>query len=128
MKTNNEDLLVIDGTRATLNMATSKTLQPIPLNQIVNFGIQIFFTGSPTGNFKLQVSNDPGRIMDPIESEQYATVTNWTDVANSAFTVSAAGDVYWDVQNSGAAWVRAVWTPTGGSGTITSARAVVKGA
>lgn len=79
------------------------------------------------GNFKLQVSNDLGQINSQSRTMQDSNVVNWSDVANSAFTVSAAGDVFWDVQNAGHRWVRVVWTATGGSGTITSAKVNGKG-
>lgn len=123
MRVNNQDLLINSPT----DLSSSFEMQPIWLGHIVNYGIQIFFTGTPGGNFKLQVSNDPGHPNSQSDEEKVEGVDHWTDVADSAFTVSAAGDVYWDVQNSGSEWVRVVWTQTSGSGTITSARCKVKG-
>jgi hypothetical protein len=122
MRIFNEDL-TFDST----NLASSVTSEPIFLGHIPDYSIQIFFTGTHGGNFKLQVSNDKGNPQAALEVNVDYEITHWTDVADSAFTVAAAGDVFWDVQNSGARWVRVVWTQTSGSGTITSAKANGKG-
>lgn len=97
----------------------------------ISFGIQVFFTGTPTGNFKLQASCDSA--INAISSGNYSGTnlpTNWTDVANSTFTVSAAGNVEWDYDAPGFNWVRVVYTDTS-SGTstaiITSSTANIKG-
>lgn len=130
MRINNEDLLVVDGTRATVSLASSSNLRPLWLGHVLNYGIQLVFTGTPDGTFKLQVSNDRGQPEASGDAQKYAGVTNWTDVADSSQTISAAGNVYYDVQLSGAEWVRVVWTASGaGSGTptLTSARAKIKG-
>lgn len=112
---------------ASTDLSSAQTSQAIYLGHIVDYAIQIFFTGTPGGNFKLQVSNDEGEIDSQTRLVQSRNVVNWTDVADSAFTVAAAGNVFWDVQNAGHRWVRVVWTATSGSGTITSARVNGKG-
>lgn len=131
MKTNNEDLLEIDGTRATVSLAASANLKPMWLGDIIAAGIQLVYTGTPAGNFKVQVSNDKGQPTAASEAQQYAGVTNWTDLAApAAITVSAAGNSYFNLDHLGAEWARIVWTATGaGSGTptLTIARLKVKG-
>lgn len=129
MRVNNENLLEIDGVAAPIDLSTSQNLKPVWLGHIVNYSIQLVFTGTPAGNFKLQVSNDPGRPDASSEVEQSAAVTHWTDVVDSASTVSAAGDIMYDVINSGTEWVRVVWTATGAGTTpvLTHARCKVKG-
>lgn len=127
MRINNEDLLDVDGTRTTPSMATSFNLKPVYLGHICNYSIQLVFTGTPGGNFKLQMSNDLGRIDAASEAEQEASISHWTDIADSAQTISAAGDHAWQVENAGYRWVRVVWTQTSSTGTLTNAVANVKG-
>lgn len=122
MRVNNEDLL--DGQPLSLN--SNQNLSAIWLGHIANYAIQLVFTGSPIGNFKLQASNDD---VDPRlpQSDIESKIVNWTDVLDSAQAITAAGDHMWTVENAGYTWVRVVWTQTGGSGDLTSARAYVKG-
>ncbi len=125
MRTENKDLLTIDNVRATVSLAASHNFPPVSLKSIVNCGLQAVFTGTPNGTFTLQVSNDEGYKKSgapnmPVESSQFLMIDNWTTVANSGFTVAAAGDIYYDYTNGGALWCRIVWTALGaGSGTPT---------
>lgn len=116
------DVLNIDS-----DLSTSQTSEPVWLGHIANYSIQIFFSGTPGGNFKLQMSNDLGNPQANIEADRDFGIDNWTDIADSALTVAAAGDVAWNYRDAGYRWVRVVWTQTSGSGTITSIRFNVKG-
>ena len=84
------------------------------------YSIQVVFTGTPTGSFKLQASADPAA-----QSVAYlgknSLPTNWTDepTASSTKTVSAAGSVMWNISWPGYNWVRVVYTDTSG-GTSTA--------
>jgi autotransporter adhesin len=73
------------------------------------------------------MSNDLGRPEAAKEDNRDFKISNWTDIADSAQTISASGDHAYQVENSGYRWVRLVWTQTSGSGTITSARFNCKG-
>lgn len=123
MRVNNENLLDDSG---PLDLSVSQNLQPIWLGHIMHYSIQLKYTGSPAGTFKLQASNDPGRINSSDASNQ-APISNWTDVADSAITISAAGDCMYTVENAGYNWVRVVYTASSGSGSLTVARSYVKG-
>lgn len=130
MRVQNQDLLEIDGSRATVSLAANANLKPIWMGHVINASIQLVFTGTPDGSFKLQVSNDPGSMHSASEAQQYAGLTNWTDVADSSQTISAAGNLAYELQNNGFEWVRVVWTAsTAGSGTptLTVARSKIKG-
>ena len=92
-------------------MNTTLNSEAIPLQQVIGFAIQIVFTGTPTGVFKLQSSVDANSgNNNPV---------NWTDVANSTFTVTAAGNVEWNVTDCFYNWVRVVYTDSSG-GTSTA--------
>lgn len=127
MRVNNEDLLEIDGVRNTVSLGANAVLKPIWLGHICNYAIQMTFTGTPNGTFKLQASNDQGRPNASSEAEQSAAVTTWTDISGSAQPISAAGDHMYQVENAGYTWVRVVYTYNSGTGTITAARCNVKG-
>lgn len=127
MKINNEDILEIDEVRSTLDMGASFTSKPIYLGHISDYSIQLIFTGSPVGSFSLQVSNDAGRISANSEANQYAGVSNWTDLMGSSQSITASGDHTWVAKGAGYLWVRVVYTRVSGSGTLTSARANLKG-
>lgn len=126
MRVKNENLLDDSG---PLDLLVNQNLRPIWLGHIANYAIQLVFTGTPVGSFKLQASNDVGQINSEGATTQVAGVTQWTDITDSALSVTAAGDIMWTVENAGYTWVRVVWTATGGSSspTLTSARCYVKG-
>jgi hypothetical protein len=122
MRVNNENLLDESG---PLDASVNQNLPPVWLGHIMHYSVQLVVAGSPAGTFKLQASNDPGRINSTTSSNQ-VPITNWTDLSIST-TISAAGTVLLRDSNCGYNWVRVVWTPSSGTGSITSARAYVKG-
>jgi hypothetical protein len=98
---------------------------PMQLQNALGYAIQVFFAGTPTGTFKLQSSCDnPANVTASGGKASQFNPTNWTDIANSSFTVAAAGDCEWNITWDMGAWVRVVYTD-GSSGastaTITSA-------
>jgi hypothetical protein len=129
MKINNENILEIDGTSATVDLSSSANLKPIWLGHVAIAAIQLVFTGTPAGSFKLQASCDKGNPSAASEAQQYSGVSNWTDVADSSETISAAGSLLWNIADPGYQWVRVVWTATGAGTTpvLTIARCVTKG-
>lgn len=119
------DNFITAGTQTDMSMSFNST--PVWLGHIINYSIQLFFSGSPNGTFKLQLSDDVGNPSLP-PTEQYAGVDHWTDFNGSSQTIVASGDHMWEVINSGSRWVRFVWTRNSGTGTLTSARFDIKGA
>lgn len=81
------------------------------------FSFQTVLTGAPVGTLKLQMSNDVGTITSAADHTGLGVV-NWTDITGSSFAVAAAGNWGWDYTVPGFRWVRLVYTPTSGTGTI----------
>lgn len=81
-----------------------------------NLGIQLNWTGTPTGTFAFQVSADYAQT-------QEGTVQNpghWVTLTVTP-TISAAGSAdqaYVDLNQLSSQWVRIVYTRTSGSGTL----------
>ena len=108
---------------ASTVMNTTLNSQALQLENMFGYAIQIVFTGTPTGTFKLQSSCDPVTKANKVFGANGAVVytpTNWTDIANSSFTVAAAGNVEWNVTDVGYNYVRVVYTDgsSGGSTAI----------
>ena len=90
-------------------MASSINGPDINVNLYQDFSVMIKWTGTPTGTFKLQCSNDVGD-----------SVTDWEDVPGSSLAVAgAAGQQVYNYTRAPFRWVRLVWTASSGSGTFT---------
>jgi hypothetical protein len=81
------------------------------LQESVAYSIQIVITGTPTGSFKLQSSDDPVAAATAVFLKSGLPI-NWTDIASSSQAVTAAGSIIWDKSWPGFNWVRAVYTDT----------------
>lgn len=114
-------------TFGTVTMPSSGviTSQPITIAQCFGFSVQIFWTGTPVGNWSLQGSDDAGFI------EPNGTVTgvsHWSTVLNSTTAAGgAAGDFVINFEGSYFRWFRVVYAATSSTGTITSAICATKG-
>ena len=100
------------------SMASSFSSDVQQLDHIYGFSIQIVFTGTPSGAFKVQVSND--------EVETEGQVTNWSDVAGSSTSISTAGDLTYNYDGIFSKWVKVVYTRVSGTGTA-NAQLYMKG-
>jgi len=124
MKIGNDNI-----TFSSNDLSASRTSQAIGIQHVVNYAVQLVFTGTPAGNFKLQGSCDEGNPTANTEATRSVDIVNWTDVADTTLTVSAAGNIMYDVTNAGYNWFRVVYTATGAGTTpvLTSARFNTKG-
>ncbi len=125
MKHNNSSII-----ETAQSLATNWESDPIFIDRWEMYAIQLVFTGTLTGTFKLQYSNDTG-VETTDHSEPVAvgiddSAWNWTDVADSSSAVSAAGNILYEDMSSACRWVKVVWTAGSGSGSLTVARINLK--
>ena len=90
------------------DMSSSFLSEPILLDQIYGYSFQAVFTGSPNGTFKIQCSND--------DVNSSSSVVGWSDVGSSSQAISAAGDLFYNIDAAFYKWVRIVYTRSSGSG------------
>lgn len=118
---------------ASEDLSSGFNSDAIWLGHIAQYSIQIAYTGNDStplsGTFKLQGSNDFGR--ESVNRADSELLTNWTDIDNSSVSVSSLSDSptteLWNEGNVGYRWVRLVWVASSGDGSLTSARANLKG-
>jgi len=109
MRIMNDDLL--NGVAFTLN--TNYTGDTQTMEHLIGCAIQLVWTGTPAGTFKLQASLDK---------------TNWADVPSMTQAAGgAAGNLLWNVVDLMSPWVRVTYTFTSSTGTLTVARMNSKG-
>lgn len=81
-----------------------------------NIGVQLNFSGTPTGSFQIQVSADYAQ--DGEGNVQNGG--NWIPVLlpSSPAASGSAGVIYIDLNQLSAPWIRVVYTRVSGSGTL----------
>ena len=123
MKSNTIQML----TNAVMTGTSTVNSDPIELDQIYGFAIQVTWTGAAVGSFKLQASCDaPGRTTQTSNGGP-DSVTNWSDITGTSQAVSGTpGNFMWNINGCFYRYVRLVYTNSSAAGTF-SAKAVVKG-
>jgi len=102
-----------------VSMTTNRTSTPVHIQYTDNVGIQFVWTGSPTGTFGVDVSNTATLNQD-------GTISGgtWTSLVllspNTPQATGSAGNGYIDLSQLSAAFVRATYTYSSGSGTLTA--------
>lgn len=96
------------------------TSSPIGLATIRDAGIQLIWTGTPTGTFTFEISND----FNPREQNAFAAANTgtWTPLTVDRAPTNPAGsaaNTAMDLSTIPYRWVRAKYTRTGSSGTLT---------
>jgi len=104
--------------QTAVDLSSSYNFNAIYLGHARFAAIQLVFTGTPQGEFKLQASNDRGNVQKSTETGRSSDVVNWTDISGSVQNVTEAGNHMWCFELTPFRWVRVVWTQTGGSGTL----------
>lgn len=84
----------------------------ILFQSVVDLSIHTFFTGAPTGNLYIEVSND--------ETNNPASVTNWITLSGSNYAIASAVQLMYELDGIKNKWFRLVYIPSGGNGTLTA--------
>ena len=98
---------------SAVDCSVSQISAPINVQIYPDISAQAVFTGAPNGTLKWQASDD------------LITPTNWTDIPSltnytiNSIAVSAAGAYLFPELPVAYQFVRMVWTPTSGTGTMT---------
>jgi hypothetical protein len=108
------------------DLSTTANSKPFSTKNLDAVSIQAVWTGTASGTFKVQESNDRA-LADGVNQP---APTNWTDVTGSSVAIAggAGSPLTFDIAPAAALWYRVVWTRTGSSGTLTSLRVNGKGA
>lgn len=125
MKYSNLSLFAAGVTSVTLN--ANWTSKPFRLELRDGGSIQLNWTGTPSGTFKVQCSNDAGQTTDSGNPDSVTGLNNWTDITGAtAAAGGAAGSAVFDITTQ-VRWVRVVYTFSASTGTLTNAQAHSKG-
>jgi len=94
------------------------------LDSIWGYSIQAVWTGTPNGTIKLQASSDPIN-----QANQVNSPINWTDIANSAQVITAAGNFMWNITSTSYNYVQLVYldASSGSSTAVLNANFNAKG-
>jgi hypothetical protein len=114
----------LDFGTTTLNSSTIES-QILSLLTETGFAVQITWTGTPTGNFLIQGSCDPGQVGN---GGVVSGVSNWATISGTTVAAGGApGSLLINLQNQYYRWFQVVYQGVSGTGTITSANYSFKG-
>ena len=110
------------------NMSVSSIVSSVSSIEFLDdVGIQLNWSGSPTGTFSVQVSADYSQDTSSPPNVTNAgnwaplVLTYWTGsafVTTTAIPTSLGSPIYLDLALLSAPWIRTVYTKTSGSGTL----------
>lgn len=103
---------------------TNTNSQALELLNMFGYSIQAKITGTPTGELKLQGSDDKFLFANPVQPEQ---VTTWNDIHGSAVTVTSSGVTTWNATDALYNFVRLVYTDASGSTSTATMTATFNG-
>jgi hypothetical protein len=97
---------------------------PYFLDQDYGYGIQLVWTGSVTGTFTVEISNDVG-VSNP--DGTVSGVTNFTTLSNSSQAITNAGNLFYNVNLAFYRWVRIAYAHGSGGTASLNGRIQAKG-
>lgn len=83
------------------------------LDEAVSYSVQAVITGTMTGTVSLQASND-------VLSNNLTSPINWTTIPETISSVNNTGTYMVNVEFPAYSWVRLIYTPISGTGTMTA--------
>lgn len=96
---------------ASGSLASTLTGDSHGVAQFSTGSVQAVWTGTPTGDFTIEVSNDAPNT----------TPSNWTELPDSTQAAGgAAGSHVWYLDHIGYTHIRLVYTSTSGTGSVTA--------
>jgi len=102
------------------------TADPVLIDQIYGFSVQVMWDGNPVGDWKLQGSCDP-IYRGVTGSTRPLLVTNWTDIEGTTIAAGGGpGTILYNLNGAFYNFVRLVFAWSSGDG-IANANMVVKG-
>jgi len=98
------------------SMGVTLTSGAVEVRNQDNIGIQLHWTGTPTGTFAVQVSANHNEDING----NILTAGNWVSIPllPAIAAAGAADDAYIDLNQLSAAYIRIVYTRTGGAGSL----------
>jgi len=106
---------------APVDMATRWTSDAIFVGLTDTYTIQLTFIGIPEGKLALEYSIDKGNA-EKGGILASANVDTYILLRGSEQLINEAGTHTWSCTNTGYRWVRAVWEPSVGEGSIVEAQ------
>lgn len=110
--------MIVDNVAIVTNgdMTADVTSTMINIGQLMVGSIQAVWTGTPVGNFTIELSNDVGQTSP---DGSVTGVTNWSLYTGSTQAAGgAAGNFMWLLDDLGAKWVRFKYTHSSSTGTL----------
>lgn len=103
---------IVSGDMSLATITSSVT----SIKRLDNIGIQLNWTGTPTGTFQVQISADYAQD----NQGKITNVGNWIPLVLSPAPAASgsAGNAYVDINQISAPWIRVVYTKTSGVGTL----------
>ena len=104
-----------------VSMASNITGPATNINGLPGISYDIAWSGTPTGTFTVQVSNTYTQDYEG----NVINAGNWNSLPTASFTGTypvpsgSAGNGFLDVVGTEAAWVRLLYTASGGAGNLT---------
>lgn len=101
------------------NMVSTLASLPTNIKTIDDIGYSLQWSGAPTGTFSFQCSADYTPSA-PFPSDYPTTAGTWTEItlSNPIVATGTADNAYVDLKLISAPWVRVVYTPSAGTGTL----------